>query len=224
LARAGTPWLHGRDAGAATPPGGVVPGDASVPRVRRGRRARVRADRKANRRRVRQRERAREQARATAAGDPGVDGRLDGCARARRPVTPRRTLSIGAALLGLVGLMAIVLAEGPLALDRHWSSAMHDLRTSFLTNVALVFNASGQGLGRLLSIAAVAVVLAVMRRWFALAVLLGVEAVTPLSSSALRAATGRPRPPDGLVHPMGSSFPSGHTAYAGATCVALVLL
>src|SRR5262249_13452908 len=124
----------------------------------------------------------------------------------------------------LVVLMAIVLPEGPLALDRHWSSAMHDLRTSFLTNVALVFNASGQGLGRLLSIAAVAVVLAVMRRWFALAVLLGVEAVTPLSSSALRAATGRPRPPDGLVHPMGSSFPSGHTAYAGATCVALVLL
>jgi undecaprenyl-diphosphatase len=26
------------------------------------------------------------------------------------------------------------------------------------------------------------------------------------------------------VHPVGSSFPSGHAAYAGATCIALVLL
>lgn len=31
-------------------------------------------------------------------------------------------------------------------------------------------------------------------------------------------------PPDGLVHPLGTSFPSGHATYAGATCVALVLV
>src|SRR4029077_4484036 len=31
-------------------------------------------------------------------------------------------------------------------------------------------------------------------------------------------------PSDGLVQPLGSSFPSGHAAYAGATCVALVVL
>ena len=34
----------------------------------------------------------------------------------------------------------------------------------------------------------------------------------------------RPRPPDGLVHPTGASFPSGHAAYAGVTCIALMLL
>jgi undecaprenyl-diphosphatase len=50
------------------------------------------------------------------------------------------------------------------------------------------------------------------------------ETVTPLSSTLLKILVGRPRPPDGLVHPVGSSFPSGHAAYAGATCVALVLL
>jgi undecaprenyl-diphosphatase len=39
----------------------------------------------------------------------------------------------------------------------------------------------------------------------------------------LKVLVDRGRPPDGLVHPVGASFPSGHATYAGATCVALVL-
>ena len=40
----------------------------------------------------------------------------------------------------------------------------------------------------------------------------------------VKALVDRPRPPDGLVHPTGASFPSGHATFAGATCVAAVLL
>jgi membrane-associated phospholipid phosphatase len=48
--------------------------------------------------------------------------------------------------------------------------------------------------------------------------------LTPLASSVVKGLVDRSRPPDGLVHPAGASFPSGHAAYAGATLVALVLL
>lgn len=58
----------------------------------------------------------------------------------------------------------------------------------------------------------------------ALIAFLVAEVLTSLSSTLLKAVVGRPRPPDGIVHPVGSAFPSGHAAYAGATCVALVLL
>jgi undecaprenyl-diphosphatase len=163
-----------------------------------------------------------------------MDGRLDGGDRAWRPVTwwrspvfvsrPRRALSVGSALLGLVVVMAVLVPAAPLTIDRRWSAAMHDVETVFLTHVALVFNALGHGVGQVLSIAVVAVLLALVRRWLPLIAFLAVEALTALSSTLLKAATGRPRPPHGLVHPIGSSFPSGHTAYAGATCVALVLL
>ena len=128
------------------------------------------------------------------------------------------------ALLGVVALTAVVVPHGPLAVDRRWSEAMQDLQTPLLKDLALVFNALGRGLGRALSLAAVGVVLVVARRWLALVAFALVERLTAVSSALLKALVGRPRPPDGLVHPVGPSFPSGHAAYAGATCVALVLL
>jgi undecaprenyl-diphosphatase len=128
------------------------------------------------------------------------------------------------ALLLVVALTAVVVPHGPLAVDRRWSEAMQDLQTPLLKDLALVFNALGRGLGRALSLAAVGVVLVVARRWLALVAFALVESLTSLSSAVLKALVGRQRPPDGLVHPIGSSFPSGHAAYAGATCVALVLL
>jgi membrane-associated phospholipid phosphatase len=130
----------------------------------------------------------------------------------------------GMALLGAVGLMAILIPSDPLAIDRRWSEAMKDVEAPLLKDLALVFNALGRGVGWALSLAAVAVFLAVARRWLALLAFALVETLTSLSSALLKAQVGRPRPPDGLVHPVGSAFPSGHAAYAGATCVALVLL
>ena len=91
-------------------------------------------------------------------------------------------------------------------------------------NLALAFNWLGRGIGRALSIAAIGIVLLVARRWLGLLAFAVTETLTPLCSSLLKAHVDRARPPDGLVHPAGASFPSGHAAYAGATCVALVLL
>ena len=137
---------------------------------------------------------------------------------------PRRAYWAGVSLLGVVVLMALVVPAEPLRLDQRWSEAMRDIRTPLLTDLALVFNALGPR-PRLGAIAHSGRRRAyVRRRLFALLVFAATEAVTSLSSTLLKILVGRPRPPDGLVHPVGSSFPSGHAAYAGATCVALVLL
>jgi membrane-associated phospholipid phosphatase len=127
-------------------------------------------------------------------------------------------------MLALVALIAIFIPAGPLGLDRSWSEAMHHLETPVLTHLALVFNWLGRGLGRALTLALVGALLLRRRRWLALVVFAAAESLAPLLSTLLKALVDRHRPPDGLVHPVGASFPSGHAAYAGATCVALVLL
>jgi undecaprenyl-diphosphatase len=137
---------------------------------------------------------------------------------------PGRTLWFGIALLVLVGLMALALPAQPLTLDRRWSEAMLDVQTSFLTHLALVFNWLGLFTGHVLVLGGIGLVLVARRRWSALVAFAIAEAAASLLSASLKAAVGRPRPAGGLVHPVGSSFPSGHTTYAAATCVAAVLL
>ena len=101
---------------------------------------------------------------------------------------------------------------------------MLDSRTDFLTDVALVFNWLGRGLGETLTLGALGVVLLLRRRWAALLAFALAEALASLLSTLLKIIVGRPRPPDAVVSPIGSSFPSGHATYAAVTCVALVLL
>ena len=137
------------------------------------------------------------------------------------PVRARRT---GLALLGVVALMAVLVPAEPLAVDRRWSEAMRDVESALLEHIALVFNALGRGLGWALSLVAIGAALLLARRRLAFIAFAVAECAAWLIPSLLKALTGRPRPPDGLVHPVGSSFPSGHTTYAGATYVALVLL
>jgi membrane-associated phospholipid phosphatase len=137
---------------------------------------------------------------------------------------PTHALWAASGMLALVVLMAILAPAEPLALERSWSQAMYDLQTPLLTDLALVFNWLGRGFGRLLTITVIGLLLLRAHRCLALAALLAVETLAPLLSSLLKAGVDRTRPPDGLVHPMGASFPSGHATYAGATCVALVLL
>jgi undecaprenyl-diphosphatase len=137
---------------------------------------------------------------------------------------PHRALWTGAFLLAVVTLMAALVPSEPLAIERRWAEAMQDIESPALKDLALVFNALGRGLGRTLTLAAIGLVLLIARRWLALLAFAATEALTPLISSLLKATVDRPRPPDGLVHPAGASFPSGHSAYAGATSVALVLL
>jgi undecaprenyl-diphosphatase len=127
-------------------------------------------------------------------------------------------------MLAIVVLIAILVPAGPLGLDRSWSEAMHDLETPLLTNLALVFNWLGRGVGRALALTLVGLLLLRRRRWLALVAFAVAESLAPLLSTLLKVLVDRARPPDELVHPVGASFPSGHATYAGATCVALVLL
>ncbi|HEY1370561.1 MAG TPA: phosphatase PAP2 family protein [Gaiellaceae bacterium] len=133
-------------------------------------------------------------------------------------------LWVGVALVALVSVMAVLIPSGPLAIDRTWSQWMTDIQTQALKDLALVFNYLGRGLGRALSIVAIGVVVLVARRWLSLLAYALTESLAPLASSTMKAIVDRPRPPEPMVHPSGASFPSGHATYAGATCVALVLL
>jgi len=137
---------------------------------------------------------------------------------------PVRSALLGAALLVAVVLAALVIPAGPLAIDKAWSEVMRHTETALLEKVALVFNALGRPLGVIVVLAPVAVALAGKRRWVALAVVVAAEALTPLCAGLVKLLVDRPRPPHDVVHPVSSSFPSGHAAYAGATCVVLVLV
>ncbi len=139
-------------------------------------------------------------------------------------VRPRRALPLGAGLLALFVVIALLVPTQPLAVEQHWADWMREIQTPLLEHVALIFNYLGRGLGRALVLIGIGVVLVAARRWAALLAYAVVEALTPLLSAVVKALVDRPRPPDGLVHPAGAAFPSGHAAFAGATCVAAVLL
>ena len=137
---------------------------------------------------------------------------------------PTHALWAACVMLAFVVLIAILVPAGPLELDRSWSEAMRHLETPLLTHFALVFNWLGRGLGRALALALVGLLLLRRRRWLALVAFAIAESLAPVLSALLKVLVDRARPPDGLLHPVATSFPSGHATYAGATCVALVLL
>jgi membrane-associated phospholipid phosphatase len=137
---------------------------------------------------------------------------------------PGRACWAAGGMLAIVALIAIALPAGPLEIDRNWSEAMRHLESPLLTDLALVFNWLGRGLGRTMTLALIGLLLLRRRRWLALVAFAVAETLAPLLSALLKALVDRPRPPDALIHPVGASFPSGHATYAGATCVALVLL
>jgi undecaprenyl-diphosphatase len=101
---------------------------------------------------------------------------------------------------------------------------MQDIRTPSLRRLALIFNSLGRGVGRALTLAGIGLVLVVARRWAALVALVLAEALTPLLVNLIKVLVNRVRPPGQMLEAHGSSFPSGHAAYASATSIALVLL
>jgi membrane-associated phospholipid phosphatase len=119
---------------------------------------------------------------------------------------------------------ALFVPTGPLALDSRWAEAMGDIETPFLTHIALIFNAVGHGLLRALTLFAIGLVLLFARRWRALVAFAVAEALTPLVANVIKLLVDRPRPPVPMIDAHGSSYPSGHAAYACATAIALVLL
>lgn len=137
---------------------------------------------------------------------------------------PLDAVRAGAALLAAVGLGALLIPAGPLGIDRRWADAMKDGHSEFLRRLALFFNSLGIWPWRAVVVLTIACILLATRRWLALVTFAVAEALAPLLPSLLKALVDRPRPHMGLVHPAGSSYPSGHATDAGTTAVALVLL
>ena len=121
-------------------------------------------------------------------------------------------------------MLAFLIPDGPLRLDERWARLMEDVEGSLLTHVALVFNAVGHGILRALTTGGVGLVLLIKSRRAALLAFILAEALTPLLVNLIKLIVGRERPPGAMIEAHGSSYPSGHAAYAGATAVILVLL
>jgi undecaprenyl-diphosphatase len=158
--------------------------------------------------------------RATGAAAVRSDRRFGG---PRYLSSPSAALGCGAALIVAVVVVGFAIPTGPRPLDQAWAELMADSQTGARHSLALVFNALGRGLA-LVILAAIGMVLAASRRWQALAAYCVAEGLTTLIVYLIKSAVGRPRPPDQLLHVASASYPSGHTASAGATSVALVLL
>lgn len=90
--------------------------------------------------------------------------------------------------------------------------------------VALGFDRSGRGWVRAATLGGIGLTLAGKRRWHGLAAFAATEALTPIAGNAIKLVIARERPVSPRVDPFGTSFPSGHTSYAAATAVAVVLL
>ena len=137
---------------------------------------------------------------------------------------PRLTARYASGLIAAAVVLAFLIPDGPLRLDERWARLMEDVEGSLLTHVALVFNAVGHGILRALTTGIVGLVLLIKNRRAALLAFILAEALTPLLVNLIKLLAGRERPPGAMIEAHGSSYPSGHAAYAGATAVILVLL
>jgi undecaprenyl-diphosphatase len=137
---------------------------------------------------------------------------------------PRLTARYASGLIAAVVVLAFLIPDGPLRLDERWARLMEDIEGSLLTHVALVFNAIGHGILRALTTAGVGLALLIRHRRAALLAFVLAEALTPLLVNLIKLLVNRERPPAAMIEAHGSSYPSGHAAYAGATAMILVLL
>jgi len=123
------------------------------------------------------------------------------------------TLSVG--LYALIAYTVVISgASGPTTGDLTAHDAAADLAAGWLTDIVKVITELGS-LAVVLPVAVAAgIALAVYRRWVELGVLVASMAIVIAGVAELKHAVDRPRPPNGLVEASGSSFPSGHAAYA----------
>jgi undecaprenyl-diphosphatase len=129
------------------------------------------------------------------------------------------------AALALVLVMAGIIAlrpSEPFALDLKWMDEVIEHRSPFWTIPALVMNTLGGGLiGVVIIPVGIVVALALFRRpWAALYYAIA-AALSAGCVQLLKVSVGRARPEDMLVQSDPGSFPSGHTANAATTAVAL---
>ena len=103
---------------------------------------------------------------------------------------------------------------GPTPGDITAIEVVEHIRSTWLTELAKVFNALGSGAVTWGLTGICALLLAVRRRWSEFAVLLAGMILIYAGFHAIQVAASRPRPPEPLIGASGSSFPSGHAAYS----------
>lgn len=123
--------------------------------------------------------------------------------------------TLAVALFVLVAYTVIVNGDpGPTPGDATAAEFVERIRVSWLTDIAKVFTDLGSGaVVWPLSFVCAALLMA-RRRWAEFAVLVAGMLAIVLGAHEIKAAVDRPRPGAGLVGVSGSSFPSGHAAYA----------
>jgi len=140
---------------------------------------------------------------------------------------PRRAMSFGSSLL-LVAIalgVAVSIHPGPSTADHWWAGVVVDGRTDAYTFIAeRVFDTLGRFPFSWCIVGAAALVLHHAGRSSAMWVLLAAEVASWLTNNLIKSLVDRPRPPGGLLHASGSSYPSGHAAFAAVTAVLLVAL
>ena len=123
-------------------------------------------------------------------------------------------------------LYTVILAGdlGPTPLDRELLDLGDRLRAQMAVDAAKVVSAFGALPICAAAVLATAILLATRRRWPELLVLVGGFVLIVVAVHVAKAGIDRPRPAAPLVATDGSSFPSGHAAYATAwIAVAFVL-
>ena len=122
---------------------------------------------------------------------------------------------LAVAVFVLVAYIVVVGREpGPTPGDETAIEIAEALRGGFLTDLSKVITFLGSGLFVWPLTAICAAALAWRRRWTEVCVLIAGMVLIQVGFSEIKAAVGRPRPPEPLVGTHGSSFPSGHAAHS----------
>jgi undecaprenyl-diphosphatase len=141
------------------------------------------------------------------------------------PITTRIALSVTAAALVLLALMAIpATREGVQSMDDAVFRFMLRVRWTPAVWVGYLFNVLGGSVITVPLRLAMTIWLSVTRRWWFLATFFAAEVSSELLNTFLKQAYDRARPPQPLVDTSGASFPSGHAIAASVIALILVAL
>jgi membrane-associated phospholipid phosphatase len=141
---------------------------------------------------------------------------------------PRRDIAVTVVVsLLTVTLFAAVADHTALThiqrIDDDWLRLMTSSRSAPLTATAMVFNVLGLVYVTLPVRIAIAVYLAVRRKWWHFMAFVAAIAMSEILIGTLKGVYDRARPPGSLVATSGASFPSGHAVAASVTVVAAVI-
>jgi undecaprenyl-diphosphatase len=130
--------------------------------------------------------------------------------------------------VGSFAFFALAFSVGPgeplLITDRRAVDIANDLSMGWLVDVSKVVTALGALAVVLALIAAASVLLARWRAWLGIATLWIATGLVSVGVHVSKNIVGRPRPTDSLIETAGSSYPSGHAAYAVAWVAVAVVL